>query len=902
MAEQLVNEFTVNRPIDEAWAVITDVERIAPCLPGAELQEIEGDVYRGVVKVKLGSITPQFKGQATFIDRDDPAHRAVLKAEGRDTGGRGNAAAEITAQAESLSPTSTRCIVTTDLHITGRVAQFGRGILGDVSKKLMAQFASNLNTMLDDQGADTTPCRATATRRRRPVPPTRSTAAASCRSPSSSASHRPASRRRRAVRPAAAGAQDRGPGHRAGRSRRRGRAGDPQAPRPAARRPRHRPVPAPATPLRTERRSRRCPSPRTWTPTTVTASPSCSAAGRPVATTSSCATPAGSPVVIRNAPLLDDGTPMPTRYWLVGRAEVAAVSRLEAAGGVRAAEAAVDAGELAAAHARYAAERDADVPADAVHRPSGGVGGTRQGVKCLHAHYAWHLAGGDDPVGRWVAAQLRRHADRRHRRDDHRPPRRRRVAPCRRRSAELLDELGGRRPSVAAGADQRHRRRHRRCRQPAPRAARRRRAGALELAGDEAVAPRRRRARHPARRGRSTASRLGRDDLEDLFRTLATERRRDRLHNPALQPDRVDSILATCCAVLAIMRRLQFGTTCRRPPADHRALITDAPPIRTSDDPVAAAPLRQPGDAAAARRPGLRRLARGPPAQRGVADAVGATAPAPPVRPHRQPRGLRVALRGPRARRRRRPVVRLRLVRRRPPLRRGQRQPRPARRPADRHDRLLDRRALRRAWPRRRRCRRRLRVRLRATVAAPAGDQHRAAQRQQPAGDGEARHPHARASPCACSRSTACGRTTCATRSPPRSGRSAPTNCAGAGSSPIRASRADERHGRAGSSGSLGEAERLRPCAWRIFVRRFHIFSFQWRRPRERLSSLLRATSGSRWCSGFQAAPGSCTSAGSTPALTCEATLDSSTWMRCRSPCACARSSCLAGTGSSASR
>lgn len=154
MAEQLVNEFTVNRPIDEAWAVITDVERIAPCLPGAQLQEIEGDVYRGIVKVKLGSITPQFKGQATFIERDDPSHRAVLKAEGRDTGGRGNAAAEITAEAESLSPTSTRCTVTTDLHITGRVAQFGRGILGDVSKKLMAQFASNLNTMLDDTMLD----------------------------------------------------------------------------------------------------------------------------------------------------------------------------------------------------------------------------------------------------------------------------------------------------------------------------------------------------------------------------------------------------------------------------------------------------------------------------------------------------------------------------------------------------------------------------------------------------------------------------------------------------------------------------------------------------------------------------------------------------------------------------
>src|SRR5215204_3662505 len=151
MAEQLVNEFTVNRPIDEAWAVITDVERIAPCLPGAQLQEIEGDVYRGVVKIKLGSITPAFKGQATFVDSDDAAHRALLKAEGRDTGGRGNASAEIEAHAESLSPTSTRVVVTTDLHITGKVAQFGRGIIGDVSKKLMAQFAGNLNTMLDEQ-------------------------------------------------------------------------------------------------------------------------------------------------------------------------------------------------------------------------------------------------------------------------------------------------------------------------------------------------------------------------------------------------------------------------------------------------------------------------------------------------------------------------------------------------------------------------------------------------------------------------------------------------------------------------------------------------------------------------------------------------------------------------------
>jgi hypothetical protein len=118
--------------------------------------------------------------------------------------------------------------------------------------------------------------------------------------------------------------------------------------------------------------------------------------------------PDGSPLVIRNAPLLDDGTPMPTRYWLVGEPERTRVSRLESAGGVAQAEAEVDPGAVAAAHARYAAERDAALPpGHRGPRPSGGVGGTRTGVKCLHAHFAWHLAGGDDPVGRWVEDRLR---------------------------------------------------------------------------------------------------------------------------------------------------------------------------------------------------------------------------------------------------------------------------------------------------------------------------------------------------------------------------------------------------------------------------------------------------------------------------------------------------------------
>jgi hypothetical protein len=115
----------------------------------------------------------------------------------------------------------------------------------------------------------------------------------------------------------------------------------------------------------------------------------------------------GAPVVIRNAPFLRDGTPMPTRYWLVDPDLRAAVSRLESAGGVKSAEVSVDPDELAAAHVAYAAERDAAIdPAHTGPRPSGGVGGTKRGVKCLHAHYAFFLAGGDDPVGRWVGERL----------------------------------------------------------------------------------------------------------------------------------------------------------------------------------------------------------------------------------------------------------------------------------------------------------------------------------------------------------------------------------------------------------------------------------------------------------------------------------------------------------------
>lgn len=116
---------------------------------------------------------------------------------------------------------------------------------------------------------------------------------------------------------------------------------------------------------------------------------------------------AGDPRVVRNAPLLDDATPMPTRYWLVGSRDIKRVSQLEADGGVDRAEREIDPEKLAAAHVAYADERDALIPVDhAGPRPSGGVGGTRRGVKCLHAHFAAWLAGNDDPVGAWVAAHL----------------------------------------------------------------------------------------------------------------------------------------------------------------------------------------------------------------------------------------------------------------------------------------------------------------------------------------------------------------------------------------------------------------------------------------------------------------------------------------------------------------
>ena len=144
---ELVNEFSVEAPIERVWSFFTNVELIAPCLPGAQLQEIEGEEYRGIVKVKVGPISAQYKGVATFIEKDESNYRIVLRGEGRDTRGAGNASADIEAQLVSNGD-QTDVTVSTELKITGKAAQFGRGVMADISKKLMAQFADNLSELI----------------------------------------------------------------------------------------------------------------------------------------------------------------------------------------------------------------------------------------------------------------------------------------------------------------------------------------------------------------------------------------------------------------------------------------------------------------------------------------------------------------------------------------------------------------------------------------------------------------------------------------------------------------------------------------------------------------------------------------------------------------------------------
>jgi carbon monoxide dehydrogenase subunit G len=144
---KITNEFTVHTPIDHAWAVLTDLAGIAPCLPGAQLTGVDGDVYRGKVKVKVGPVISEFAGTARFVERDDAAHRAVIDAKGRDPRSAGNAAALITAE---LRPDGDATVVSvdTDLKISGKLAQFGSGMISEVSAKLLGQFVESLEAKI----------------------------------------------------------------------------------------------------------------------------------------------------------------------------------------------------------------------------------------------------------------------------------------------------------------------------------------------------------------------------------------------------------------------------------------------------------------------------------------------------------------------------------------------------------------------------------------------------------------------------------------------------------------------------------------------------------------------------------------------------------------------------------
>jgi carbon monoxide dehydrogenase subunit G len=150
---QLDNEFTVSVPIEQAWAVLTDLELIAPCMPGAQLTGVNDGVYTGKVKIKVGPVTAEYAGTAQFMAKDDAAHRAVIDARGRDSRGQGNATAVISAQLQSQG-TSTVVTVHTDLSIAGRIAQFGSGMIKEVSARLLTQFVQCLEQKLNASGAE----------------------------------------------------------------------------------------------------------------------------------------------------------------------------------------------------------------------------------------------------------------------------------------------------------------------------------------------------------------------------------------------------------------------------------------------------------------------------------------------------------------------------------------------------------------------------------------------------------------------------------------------------------------------------------------------------------------------------------------------------------------------------
>ena len=552
---RLVNEFTVNRPIDEAWPIICDVERIAPCLPGAQLEEIEGDMYRGKCQGQARRRRHRVRGRGPVRRarrrRPTAPSSTPRAATPRD---RATPPPTSTPRLEALSPTSTKCIVTDRPAHPGKVAQFGRGMMGDVSKKLMDQFAANLNKMLDEHRARAPRSTAGDGRGWARVPARRTLRIRRVR-PAATPATRPVGERRAAAEPPRRCARStaRPPSRSSWRD---GRPGVLKRLAPGAR-----------------GRARCCcwccaaGADRTTWATTDAADAAVRARRREPQGrfTVVARDAAGEPVVIRNAPLLDDGTPMPTLYWLVAPDEVCASagSRPRAASTPPRARSIRDVVASPRPLCRRARRRD---PAE--HdgpRPHGGVGGTRTGVKCLHAHWAWHLAGGDDPVGRWIeassaAADARargegvtvaverdrttitiRHArigrDPVGRRQSHRrvlsdpdPP-----GPALTNALGIvddhLDDVEREHPSVLDTT-------------------------VFEFSGEAVAAPRRCRGRRPRRRRRVRAQPRGRPRRSSG--SSPPRPAADRAPNPGLPFEHVGTIVATCCIVLAVMRRLHL--------------------------------------------------------------------------------------------------------------------------------------------------------------------------------------------------------------------------------------------------------------------------------------------------------------------------------------------------------
>jgi carbon monoxide dehydrogenase subunit G len=152
---QLEHSFTVPVGIDDAWKVLLDIERVAPCMPGAAIETVEGDDFTGSVKVKLGPISLTYKGKASFVEKDEAAHRAKIDAQGKDSRGGGTAGAVITATLAADGAAVTRVDVITDLNVTGKPAQFGRGVMVEVGNKLIGQFADNLANQLSGDAGST---------------------------------------------------------------------------------------------------------------------------------------------------------------------------------------------------------------------------------------------------------------------------------------------------------------------------------------------------------------------------------------------------------------------------------------------------------------------------------------------------------------------------------------------------------------------------------------------------------------------------------------------------------------------------------------------------------------------------------------------------------------------------